>query len=534
MSFWRQISDFISSVSVASSIILILGYILILIFALKVKNNVNDFLDTLPDLDKLVELENGKIPDKYFKNTTKIKFYTKNLEINWDANLNDPFLEDNCTLGEFHLVSVGGETLLNGLGGLSDPWCIGTQLVCTEGGWIRIEPKNLELPVDAGVPNGIAILDPMGQLFPYEIPFLLASGMKFQGEWDANTNTPTLMSGICINGEIYSVSVSGNTLLDGISSWIAGDGVICKTVNMTTNVWEKITGMFPPLWKVLANGDDTDIGGEITLNCQSFVADNLTDDLMFILPRNYDCVDGKVSGRRRITSDGLGQLYDHCSYPGLDGQQVQLVPASLGIPPVAPLPFDYDDIASTVIRCNDFGDNCVDEPNFLYPKFLGSLGTLKTSHHITNVNPGRSWNAVGRKKTYRRILHLRSVFTNLENDHSSVDKPWLVQYHGVRFQINLQNVVPGPIYIQGTAHYIGDPPIPEVFDNPSEFEKIHWNVRDPVSYSQICDSSFTNLGPGSITIRCWPITVYDPNFFNDNQPLDRKSSVSLRIVYLST
>lgn len=49
-----------------------------------------------------------------------------------------------------------------------------------------------------------------------------------QGNWDANTNSPTLVSSTNSTGDtypLYIVSVSGTTTLDGISTWDAGDWV---------------------------------------------------------------------------------------------------------------------------------------------------------------------------------------------------------------------------------------------------------------------------------------------------------------------
>jgi hypothetical protein len=57
----------------------------------------------------------------------------------------------------------------------------------------------------------------------------------YQGTWDASTNTPTLASGIGTKGNYYVVSVAGNTNLDGITDWVAGDWAIFNGL-----VWEKV------------------------------------------------------------------------------------------------------------------------------------------------------------------------------------------------------------------------------------------------------------------------------------------------------
>ena len=54
----------------------------------------------------------------------------------------------------------------------------------------------------------------------------LYGGAIYQGTWNALTNTPTLTSGVGVQGYYYIVSVAGNTVLDGISDWNVGDWAI--------------------------------------------------------------------------------------------------------------------------------------------------------------------------------------------------------------------------------------------------------------------------------------------------------------------
>lgn len=62
----------------------------------------------------------------------------------------------------------------------------------------------------------------------------VSTAMIYQGTWDANTNTPTLASGIGTKGFVYRVNVSGSTNIDGITDWKAGDFIV---FNGTT--WDK-------------------------------------------------------------------------------------------------------------------------------------------------------------------------------------------------------------------------------------------------------------------------------------------------------
>lgn len=63
----------------------------------------------------------------------------------------------------------------------------------------------------------------------------IPSGLAFQGNWDADTNTPALVSSTGTSGHYYVVSVAGTTSLDGESDWGVGDWAIFTD----TGVWIK-------------------------------------------------------------------------------------------------------------------------------------------------------------------------------------------------------------------------------------------------------------------------------------------------------
>ena len=46
------------------------------------------------------------------------------------------------------------------------------------------------------------------------------------GNWDADTNTPTLASATGTAGTVYKVSVAGSISLDGLASWAVGDYLV--------------------------------------------------------------------------------------------------------------------------------------------------------------------------------------------------------------------------------------------------------------------------------------------------------------------
>ena len=63
----------------------------------------------------------------------------------------------------------------------------------------------------------------------------LAGGSTYKGSWNANTNTPTIVSGTGTTGDYYIVSTAGTTTIDGVSSWDVGDWII-----FSGTVWQKI------------------------------------------------------------------------------------------------------------------------------------------------------------------------------------------------------------------------------------------------------------------------------------------------------
>ena len=70
------------------------------------------------------------------------------------------------------------------------------------------------------------------------VSFIGLSGqLVYAGTWNANTNSPTLTSGVGTKNNYYVVSVAGTTTLDGISTWSVGDWAI-----FNATVWEKVLG----------------------------------------------------------------------------------------------------------------------------------------------------------------------------------------------------------------------------------------------------------------------------------------------------
>jgi len=161
----------------------------------------------------------------------------------WNAATNTPLITNTCTrTGDYYTVTVAGNTTINGIGGPSDPWFIGDTLVCTEcNGWQRGRNQGALSSSLLDQPNGLAQLGPDGKILPSEIPTgVFAGELNFISTWNANTNTPTIISGMGTNGDLYIVSVSGTTNIDGNNFWTIGSGLVFSS---PPGVWLKIGGL---------------------------------------------------------------------------------------------------------------------------------------------------------------------------------------------------------------------------------------------------------------------------------------------------
>jgi hypothetical protein len=93
---------------------------------------------------------------------------------------------------------------------------------------------DLALKIDLsekGAASGVAPLNGASQIDPAYLPI---SSFGYQGVWDANTNTPTITSGVGTNGFFYWVTVAGNTTIDGLNNWQIGEAII-----FNGTVWQR-------------------------------------------------------------------------------------------------------------------------------------------------------------------------------------------------------------------------------------------------------------------------------------------------------
>ena len=89
--------------------------------------------------------------------------------------------------------------------------------------------------LNAGVALGVATLDGSGTVPTSQLPAAVLGALKYQGTWNASTNTPTLTSSVGTQGYYYVVNVAGSTNLNGITDWQIGDWAIYSGTE-----WQKI------------------------------------------------------------------------------------------------------------------------------------------------------------------------------------------------------------------------------------------------------------------------------------------------------
>ena len=96
--------------------------------------------------------------------------------------------------------------------------------------------------VTAAVVDGGASLATGDQIYDFVTGQIanIPSGLAFEGNWNASTDTPDLSGASPDNGQFWIVSVAGNTNLDGITDWKVGDWAIYVSTGAGTDGWQKV------------------------------------------------------------------------------------------------------------------------------------------------------------------------------------------------------------------------------------------------------------------------------------------------------
>ena len=97
-------------------------------------------------------------------------------------------------------------------------------------------------PVTAAVSNGGASLATGDQIYDFVAGQIanIPSGLSFEGNWNASTDSPDLSGATPDNGQFWIVSVAGSTDLDGITDWEVGDWAIYVSTGAGTDGWQKV------------------------------------------------------------------------------------------------------------------------------------------------------------------------------------------------------------------------------------------------------------------------------------------------------
>lgn len=85
--------------------------------------------------------------------------------------------------------------------------------------------------------NRAALISQLEEMIGIVALEYLGAPVVFKGTWNATTNTPALASGVGTAGWMYTVSVAGNTNLDGFDVWNVGDKAVFNGAT-----WERIEG----------------------------------------------------------------------------------------------------------------------------------------------------------------------------------------------------------------------------------------------------------------------------------------------------
>ena len=94
----------------------------------------------------------------------------------------------------------------------------------------------------ASITNGGTNLATGDQIFDFVAAQIatVPSGLSFEGNWNASTDSPSLAGTSPDNGVFYIVSVDGSTDLSGITDWKVGDWAVYVSDGAGTDAWQKV------------------------------------------------------------------------------------------------------------------------------------------------------------------------------------------------------------------------------------------------------------------------------------------------------
>ena len=126
----------------------------------------------------------------------------------------------NKTYVDTKVASVGGSTTIASTGGTTPAISAITGTV-NSGSSILATGTQIQSAIDTAIGT-------------------IPSGLAFEGNWNAATDTPTLSGTTQDNGKFWIVTVAGSTSLSGITDWEIGDWAIYVDNGAGTDAWQKV------------------------------------------------------------------------------------------------------------------------------------------------------------------------------------------------------------------------------------------------------------------------------------------------------
>jgi len=105
--------------------------------------------------------------------------------------------------------------------------------------------------------------------------------LNYKGTWNANTNTPTLVSSVGVKGDYYVVSVAGNTDLNGETNWGVGDWAV-----FNGSAWQKVDGGSTGNFVSVTTGNLT-VTSSVALNVATNVSATFATASLPLVPEGY-------------------------------------------------------------------------------------------------------------------------------------------------------------------------------------------------------------------------------------------------------
>ena len=196
---------------------------------------------TLIATDSIIAL-NGTVESKQLISAIPLSIFNNDLPTASDATITLAAGTGLTTGGAFTLDQAANETITLNIGS-GDGITVNANDVAVDVDDVTIQIVGGEVAAKtAAVANAGTALATGDQIYDFVTGQIanIPSGLSFEGNWNANTDTPDLSGLSPENGQFWIVSVAGNTNLDGITDWKVGDWAIYVSTGAGTDGWQKV------------------------------------------------------------------------------------------------------------------------------------------------------------------------------------------------------------------------------------------------------------------------------------------------------